>query len=352
LSGGGALQGHDDIFEKIISLENILAAWKEFRRGKRNKRDVQEFEYTLEENLFEIHALLKEKKYEHGPYQSFFVCDPKLRHIHKASVRDRVIHQAVFRILYPLFDAKFIHDSYSCRVRKGTHRGVTRLISFCNKVSNNNTQNAFALKCDIKKFFQNIHHDVLRNFLRVVISDDSTLWLLNIIINSYQHTSNIGLPLGNVTSQLFANVYLNEFDQFVKHTLKKRYFIRYCDDFAILDCDREQLVKLIPIMQGFLSQRLKLSLHPNKVIIRKLSQGIDFLGYVVVPHATVLRTKTKRRTFRKLEQKICAYNSGNISEENLNHSLQSYLGILSHANAHRLRNDLLAWIQEHIKKTL
>ncbi|KKP98187.1 MAG: RNA-directed DNA polymerase (Reverse transcriptase) [Candidatus Moranbacteria bacterium GW2011_GWE1_36_7] len=154
--GGGGLNCevfHDDLFEKIISLENLFFAWREFCRSKGTKQDVQEFEFNLEDNLFALHEELKNKSYQHDQYTAFNVCDPKLRLIHKATVRDRVLHHAIFRILYPIFDKSFVFDSYSCRLEKGTHRAVNRLEEFLQKASSNNHKNIFALKCDVRKFF-------------------------------------------------------------------------------------------------------------------------------------------------------------------------------------------------------
>ncbi|MBU2214252.1 hypothetical protein KJ996_06500, partial [Patescibacteria group bacterium] len=142
-------------------MENLFLAWREFRRGKKNKQDVQQFEYNLEDNIFQLYQELRTKTYTHSNYKSFYIQDPKLRHIHKACVRDRVSHHAVFRILYPVFDLNFIFDSYSCRINKGAHRAVSRLQRFARKVSKNNTQNCYILKCDIRKFFDSIDHDIL-----------------------------------------------------------------------------------------------------------------------------------------------------------------------------------------------
>ncbi|MEK7565314.1 MAG: reverse transcriptase domain-containing protein, partial [Patescibacteria group bacterium] len=193
----------------------MFLAWREFKKGKRKRLDVQEFEFNLEDNLFQLHSELKNKKYKHGQYIPFYVTDPKLRHIHKAMVRDRVLHQAVFRVLYPIFDRNFIFYSYSCRINKGTHKAVTRLETFCRKLSQNNTRNIFALKCDIKKFFDSIDQAILINLIQVKVKDNNAMWLIDEIIKSFPQ----GLPLGNVTSQIFANIYLNELDQFVKHSL-------------------------------------------------------------------------------------------------------------------------------------
>jgi RNA-directed DNA polymerase len=330
---GGGLKGkviHDGIFEKIISLENLFLAWQEFRKGKRNKADVQQFDFDLEDNIFQLHQDLRNKNYQHSDYTAFNVCDPKLRGIHKAIVLDRVLHHAIFRVLYPVFDKSFIFDSYSCRTEKGSHRAVRRLEDFLRKSSWNNCRNVFALKCDIKKFFDSIDQEILFELIKKKIKDENAVWLIEKIIKSFP----VGIPLGNVTSQLFANVYLNELDQFVKHTLKVKYYLRYCDDFIILSEDVEYLKKLIVEINDFLNKKLKLALHPNKIIVRKYRQGIDFLGYVVLPHHRVLRTKTKRRIIRKMTNKYKLLREELITEESFNQSLQSYLGVLRHCEGY------------------
>jgi len=300
------------------------------------KADVLEFKSRLEDNIFRLHRELESKTYQHSHYTAFTVCDPKLRRIHKAVVKDRVLHHAIFRVLYPIFDKSFIYDSYSCRVEKGTHRSVRRLESFCRKtkghlVSKRDTKcpklkNIFALKCDIKKFFDSVDQEILLNLIKKKITDEDAIWLIEKIIKSFPK----GLPLGNVSSQLFANIYLNELDQFAKHSLREKYYLRYCDDFIILSKDEKYLQNLIPVLDNFLQENLKLNLHPDKILIRKYRQGIDFLGYVVLPHYRVLRTKTKRRMFRKLDEKYAKLKSGEISEDCFNSSFQSYLGVLKH----------------------
>ncbi|NQU83792.1 MAG: RNA-dependent DNA polymerase [Parcubacteria group bacterium] len=331
---------HKSLFEEIISLENLFIAWREFKKGKNKKQDVQQFEFNLEDNLFKLHLELKQKQYYPDDYTSFYICDPKLRHIHKASIRDRVVHHAVFRILYPFFDKRFIHDSYSCRLNKGTHRGVLRLKNFSCKITSNYRNSAYVLKCDIRKFFASIDHDVLIGLIRKTIYCPDTLWLTIKIIKSFGSETNKGLPLGNVTSQLFANIYLNELDQFVKHTLKEKYYIRYCDDFLIFSKDQKHLIKTIPLISDFLSANLKLSLHPNKIFTRKLSYGIDFLGYVGLPHYSILRTKTKRRMFRKIRQNKNKLRVGVISQEKSKQSLQSYFGVLKHCKGFKIKKYL------------
>ena len=347
--GGGLLHKISDesAYERIISLENLLGAWKEFKRGKTRKPDVQEFDAALEENLFEIHDALKTKTYRPAPYVSFFISDPKRRSIHKACVRDRVVHQALFRVLYPVFNKTFIHDSYSCRLGKGTHCGVRQLARYLRVVSGNHHRTAYALKCDIRKFFENIDHGLLVGLIEKRVCDVGTRWLIREIIDSFSMSkgspsSKVGLPLGNVTSQLFSNIYLNEFDQWAKHTLKARYYLRYCDDFIILHSDADYLRGIVPLIQKTLHKKLKLALHPHKVSITKIRQGVDFLGYVTLPHATMVRTVSKNRMFRKLQEKKKLVQNGTITEESFNHSRQSYLGVLAHANAQKLREQAKA----------
>ena len=315
--------GHN-AFNNIISVENLLISWREFLKGKRKRSDVCEFSLNLCDNVFNLHKKLASKEYKHGEYFAFKINDPKPRDIHKASVEDRLIHHAVCRILYPYFDRKFIYDSYSCRLAKGTHRAINRFREFGRKVSRNDTITCWVLKGDIRKFFANINHEILNTILSKYIKDDDILWLLNEIIISFNTDIGVGLPLGNLTSQLLVNIYMNEFDQFVKRVLKVKYYIRYADDFVILNKDRQSLVDLIPKLSEFLDKELKLSLHPNKLYIKTLSSGVDFLGWVNFPHHRVLRTATKQRMFRKLKQK------------HTKESVTSYVGLLMHGNSHEL----------------
>ncbi len=318
----------------LISIENIFQAWNEFKKGKKGKKDVQNFEINLEDNLFNLYLRLKNKNYQHGKYISFYVNDPKRRHIHKTCVADRVVHHLLYKYLYELFDKTFICDSYSCRLEKGTHRAVKRLSMFIRKVSKNYTGYCWALKCDVKKFFATVDQEILLNLLKKKIEDTNILWLLGKVIESFDSElgKDKGVPLGNLTSQIFANIYMNELDQFIKHKLKIKYYLRYADDFVILSDDRNYFRGLTIRISNFLESSLKLALHENKVIIGKYTRGIDFLGYVVLPYAILPRTRTKKRMFRKLKEKV------NLS--NFDQSLQSYLGYLSHANSHELTEEV------------
>lgn len=294
----------------------------------------------LEDTVFLLHDELIDGAYRHGQYTSFFVIDPKVRHIHKASVRDRVVHHAVFRILYPVFDRLCIFDSYSCRVGKGAHRAMRRLRGFLRKESKNNTRITYVLKCDVRRFFDSVDHSILLTLLTRHIKDEQALLLLQTIIGSFMRIKGRGIPLGNVTSQLFANIYLAELDRFVKHGLRAPYYVRYCDDFVIVSHDREQLVGFISLISAFLWEYLRLELHPNKVHVRKFSQGIDFLGYVLFPNHTVLRGRTKKRVLKKIVHITERQKTGAVKEPYMRSVVQSYLGMLNHCSAYGLKKQI------------
>lgn len=332
VGGGGSIQSmgrrkkFTHIYNNIISTENLLAAWKEFLKGKRTKKDVQMFQYELAGNILSLYNDLQAKTYKHGDYYAFAINDPKPRSIHKASVRDRLLHRAIYRVLYPFFDRTFIADSYSCRLGKGTHRAITQFRKFGYQVSSNNTNTCWILKCDVRKFFASIDQQVLLDILRQYILDADIRWLIWQVIGSFYSTApGKGLPLGNLTSQLLANVYMNEFDQFVKHRLKAKQYIRYADDFVIFSQDKKLLEDIIPKINDFISARLRLQLHPDKVFIRTLASGVDFLGWVHFSDHRVLRTTTKKRMFRAISIK-----------HNNKETTQSYRGLLKHGNTKKL----------------
>ncbi len=332
--GGGILIGMSRIqlnhtYDDIISIENLLLAWHEFLNGKRGKADVQDFQMRLFENISSLHNDLKDKSYRHGGYKAFRISDPKPRQIHKACVRDRLLHHAIYRILYPFFDRTFIADSYSCRINKGTHKAISRFRSFSYQVSENHIQTAWVLKCDIRKFFDSIDHSLLKDILIAYIPDQDILNLLFEIISSFHSKSAIiGVPLGNLTSQLFVNIYMNEFDQFMKHYIKAKYYIRYADDFVIFLKDKNWLEKVLLEIDSFLTEKLHLNLHPDKVFIKTISSGLDFLGWIHFPDYKILRTSTRKRIAKNLKTNPSAQ------------SVNSYKGLLKHGNTHKFRKML------------
>jgi len=292
---------------------------------------VQAFSLNLFDNILELHNSLTDKSYRHGGYKSFYINDPKRRHIHKASIRDRLLHHAVYRTLYPFFERTFIADSFSCRLDKGTHKALNRFREFAFIVSKNHTRTCLALKIDIRKFFASIDHEILLQILREYIKDNDLIWLLGQIIESFNSSTGerVGLPLGNLTSQLFANVYLNPFDQWIRHKLRAKFYLRYADDMVFLSADKGYLYEILPRIELFLQGNLKLNLHPNKIFIKTVASGLDFLGWLHFPDYRILRQSARRRMFSRIK----------ISPNNL--TLQSYLGLLSHGNTHKIQEKLL-----------
>ncbi len=312
-------------FEYIFSPESILRSFLGFRKGKKAKPDVVFFSVCLVSNLRKLRDDLVAGSYTHDGYFHFKISDPKPRDIHKASVRDRVVHHALYRSLYRHFDRTFIHDSYSCRLGKGAHRAVLRFNEFARRESSNNTETVWILKCDIRKCFASVDHATLKDILEKRIACKKTAAVINTVIDSfYSGFPGRGIPLGNLTSQLFINIYMNEFDHYMKRILKTRYYIRYADDFVAFSRDKKFLENLIPQIASFLELHLKLALHPEKIFIKTLASGVDFLGWVNFPMYRVLRTSTKWRMFRNLERE---------ANEAV---LASYIGLLSHGNTHKL----------------
>lgn len=321
---GGSIFSHME-YKDIISIDNLLIAWKEFVKGKKYKKDVAEFSLRLNDNIFDLHQDLVERNYKHSSYENFKISDPKPRDIHKACVRDRLLHHAICLVIKPYFDNKFIYDCYSSRDFKGTHRAMNRFRLFASKVSNNHTKTCWVLKCDIKKFFASIDHNILLSVFNRHTEDQNICWLIKEVISSFCYELGKGLPLGNLTSQILVNVYMNEFDQYIKNDLKIKYYIRYADDFVVLSDDKEYLEKILVKVKKFLKDKLKLELHPNKVYIKTYSSGVDFLGWVHFNDHRVLRTSTKKRMISIL------------SKDEVNFDIkQSYLGMLKHGNGKKL----------------
>jgi len=323
-------------FNDIVSIENLCAAWEEFAVGKRGKDDMKEFSDNLMDNIIRLHDDLVMGRYRHGGYHAFRISDPKPRQIHKATVRDRLLHHAVHRILYPFFDKIFIADSFSCRIDKGTHAALDRFRELARKASRNHAHTIWVLKCDIRKFFASVDQKILLEILFERIPDSDIRRLLAEIVGSFNSgRSGVGIPLGNLTSQLFANVYLDELDQFVKQDLRFPNYVRYADDFVFLSPYKNELLAILPIISDFLENDLRLTMHPDKIILKTFASGIDFLGWIHFPYHRVLRKTTERRMFKRIE------------EHSTKETVRSYLGLLSHGNAHRLREEAMNFLLSH-----
>lgn len=346
-----------DIFPKIIDFENLYISALEARKGKRFRDEVLKFNSNLEENLITIQNELIHKTYEVGRYKEFYIHEPKKRLIMALPFKDRVIQWAIYRNLYPIYDKQFIYDSFGCRVGKGTHKAADRLQYWLRQVDRRE-QKYYYLKLDISKYFYRVNHAILLDILRKRIVDEDLLWLLEKIVNcedvafglpagmeadqcsEEDRLFDAGMPIGNLTSQLFANVYLNELDQYIKHELRIHYYVRYMDDIIILSEDKKYLHQVKEDIEIFLKEKLALDLN-NKTAIRPISTGIEFVGFRIWPTHRKLKKKTLKKMKSRIRTLQKAYGNGSISFDKVNASMQSYFGVMKHFNSYRLKTKLL-----------
>ena len=363
----------------IFSFGNIYRCYLNCRKNKRNTINALKFEISAEENILRLEKELNSKTYRPSRSILFAARKPKLREIFAADFRDRVVHHILVDYLERAWERIFIYDSYACRKEKGTHRAVMRLKSFLRKVSKNGKRKAYYLQLDIKYFFTSIDKEILFGLIKKKIhpvrknfsngtEDKDILWLAEKIIfwdctrsfilrdkegvikkilpnkSIFGKDNKRGLPIGNLSSQFFGNVYLNELDQFVKHTLKTKYYSRYVDDFILLSATREELVNWMDEIEKFLKDRLSLKLHPRRRKLQPISNGIDFLGYIIrkdyilVRRRVINNMKARLRHFERLL--VSRRNSHRLSRiailKDLRSSIQSYLGHMKWANSYNL----------------
>jgi len=357
LIGGKAhLETLRNIYPIIYDFENLHEAYLSARKNKRYRGDVLEFTAHLEENLIQLQNELIYKTYQVGRYREFYVFEPKKRLIMALQFRDRVVQWAIYRHLNPWFDKQFIYDSYGCREGKGTHRAADRLQYWMRQVSRKEGR-YYYLKLDISKYFYRVDHGVLMDILRKKIEDEDLLDLLKKIINC-EHTAfglpafmdpedcpreerlpDKGMPIGNLTSQLFANIYLNELDQYAKRELRLHYYIRYMDDIIILHNDKQYLRAIKDDIENFLWDKLKLNLN-KKTAIRPISQGIEFVGFRIFPTHRKLKKSSAKKMKARLKYVRSAYERGEIDEQSLRATEASYLGVMKHFNSYGLRKAL------------
>lgn len=332
-----------NVYDELCSYENLEIAFNRARRGKTLKRYVIEFEEKLKENLLQLRSELIMQTYEPKPLKTFILRDPKTRKISKSAFRDRVVHHAICNIIEPVFDKRFIFDSYANRLTKGTLNAVKRFDEFKRKVSKNNTTRCYVLKADIKSYFDTVNHQILIELLSNRIKDQRLMWLIKkILANHKGEHENKGMPLGNLTSQFFANVYLNELDQFVKHKLRAQYYIRYVDDFAILHQSSTVLDEYKSKIDEFLRLKLDLKLHPDKSQVLKLEKGIGFLGFRVFYNHKLLVQKNMRKFEKNMEKMKYEYLDGKIDREKVIEKFEGWLAYASHANTYKYRRRMTA----------
>lgn len=348
----------NDVYDRICDYEELYQSHLEARKGKRYRDDVLIFTDKLEENLIELQNELIWQSYKVGAYRQFYVREPKLRLVMALQYRDRVVQWAIYKQLYPFYDKTFIEDSYACRRGKGAHKAADRLQYWLRQVSRKPGE-WYYLKLDISKYFYRVDHLVLLDILRRRIKDQRLLQLLSEIINSEdtrfglpagvspedcpeeRRLNNVGMPIGNLTSQLFANIYLNELDQLCKHELRLHYYIRYMDDVIILSEDKKELAEIKDFVETFLKDFLHLDLN-KKTTIRPCRDGIDFVGYRIWATHRKLKKQTARRLIRNVKRLCEAVQGSKTSKEEFMRVAASYNGILGHCNSHGLRNKLNA----------
>ncbi len=343
---------YKNLYPQIYDFDNLYIAWRRARRGgKRKWPTVAAFEIDLEQNLWALHDELATQTYTPGPYRHFTIIEPKVRRISAAPFRDRVVHHALMQVTWPIFEARMIHDSYACRVGKGTHKAVDRCQHFARG-------HRYVLQGDIVEFFPSIDHAILRAQLARHIACPQTLWLMDQVLASgadvltAQYTMVYfpgddlfavnrprGLPIGNLTSQNWANWYLNALDQFVKHELHCRAYLRYCDDFLLFGDDKAELWAWKAAIVDFL-QTLRLTLHDDRAQVYPAHTGISWLGFRVFPtHRRLLRRNVKAFA-RRFRAQRDAFHAGQLKLADVQPSLRSWIAHASHADTYRLRKSL------------
>lgn len=335
-------------------MSNLFNAYQKARKGKAKKLYVINFESNLENNLLTLQKELIEKTYYPSDLKKFIIRDPKTRKIHASIFRDRIIHHALINALKSIYQPIFIYDSFASQKDKGTHLAVKRFRYFMNKVSNgqliknslnNNQIKGYCLKADFRKYFDSVNHEVLIKILEKKIKDKDIIDLVRKILENFQ--LEVGMPLGNYTSQFFANIYLNELDYYIKHTLGVKYYIRYVDDFIILHKDKRVLEYYLKHITNFLPY-LKIKLHPDKTEITPLRNGITFLGYRVFYHYKLLKVKNLKHFKRKLELAISEYKLDILSKDKFESKLNGWFGYCKFANTFKLRQKILSEINKNL----
>lgn len=353
------MKRYGNLYSQITEFENILTAAKKAQKGKRFRDNVLDFNYHLEAELAQLQAELTNKTYKPGSYRTFYIKEPKLRMISAAPYEDRVVHHALCNVILPLIEPTFIADSYANRVGFGTHKALRRFTEFARN-------SRYILQCDIQKYFPSIDHEILKNLLRRKIKCPDTLWLIDTIIDNSNEQLPIveyfmgdelltplqrrrGLPVGNLTSQFFANVYLNGFDHFVKEELQVKKYLRYVDDFSLFSDDWQFLSDARLAIEEYLANQLRLKIHPIKSQLFETRLGANYVGFRILPNLIRVRTDNLRRARRRLKFMQRKSNQGKINSEKVSQSIQSWFAHLEHGDTWQLRQQIftsLAWVRE------
>jgi hypothetical protein len=342
---------HRHLFERICAFENLIPAGKAALRGKRMRPPGSLFLAEFEKEIFALHEELWAGTYRHGGYTYFTIHEPKERLVAAAPFRDRVVHHAIVRVIEPIFDRRFIEDSFACRIGKGSHAAMRRAAEFARRWP-------YAMKCDVRKYFPSIDHEVLTGLLQRVIADERLMGLLRHILNSHAdgrrqqwtpggdlfdvQVLKRGLPIGNLTSQFFANVYLNPLDHFVKHELRVKGYVRYMDDFLLFGDDRATLRQQGREVRDKLAE-LRLEIHPDKYRLVPTASGVDFAGYVALADGRVrVRSSSVRRFDRRYKKMLWNLRHRRTKAALVTQSVRAWVAHASHAQSNGLRRMVLA----------
>ncbi len=343
-----------NLYPQVYSFGNLYHAFRQARLGKRDRVAVADFEFDLEINLALLSRQLREQTYTPGPYTNFYIREPKRRLISAAPFCDRVVHHALCQVIEPIWEARFIHHSYACRIGKGTHKALDQAQHWVQ-------QYRYALHGDIVKYFPAIDHAILRTLLARRLADPGAMWLIDQILagsvgvtaaespqayfpgdDLFAITRPRGLPIGNLTSQFWANVYLHELDSFVKHTLRCGPYLRYMDDFVLFSNDKKELRRFQTAIQHFLAGQLRLILHPVKTRLFPTHTGLDFCGFSLFPTHRRLRRSSVRRFIHRFRRQRIAYTNGLLSLEDIHLSVRSWIAHAAHGDTWRLRDRLFS----------
>lgn len=346
------MKTYKDLYARVCAFENLYAAYLAARRGKRQRAAVAQFEFLLEPNLLQLQNELQTLTYRPGAYHHFYIYEPKQRLVSAAPFRDRVVHHALCNVIEPIWEARFIHTSYACRVGKGTHAALNRCHAWLKHYP-------YALQGDILQYFPSIDHQVLSDLLAKHLADAPLLWLIDQLLASAADLKApnvpppavpdaiglkiprvIGLPIGNLTSQFWANVYLHELDVFVKQQLRCPAYLRYMDDFVLFAHDKPTLHAWKSAIADFLAQHLRLWLHPRKNLVFPTHTGMEFCGFRLYPTHRRLKRASIRRFVQRFRRQRLAYRAKRLSLEALTRSVQSWIAHAAHGDTWRLRNRL------------
>lgn len=323
------MKTYADLYPQICTFPALYRAYQLCKKGKREQDYAIEFEQNLESNLFDLRDELVEERWRPGGYSRFFVEDPKRRLINAPLFRDRLVHRAVSDlVLLPLWGSALIDDTYACLEERGTHVAVDRVQRFMRRYPEGT---GYVLQLDIRSYFASIDHEILIGLLEKKIRDRRMMRLIRQIVESYADSPGAGIPLGNLTSQGFANIYLNELDRFAKHRLRIKHYVRYMDDIAFLHEDKAQLWAWRDEIESFLSERLRLRLHPKKQVLNPVDCGINYLGYIVYRDHRRVRSRNVHRVYRNLERM-----EGGAFDRDPRSSIASWIGYAKHADTYGL----------------